>query len=409
MYVLCELLIDGTGHEGLKDGIVHVDEGMIKQVGQKGDFTIPQGATIIDGSGLTALPGLVDAHIHLTGRRKNDGVGQYDSTLRVSRAIADAYNLLEHGVTAARCCGSPYTPGIKRAIDEGTIIGPRFVTAGAYISQTCGHGDVHHLPFNWVQQIRVIADGVSACRQAVRQQLRQGADFIKVMAGGGTSSQLDELEHPQFSSDELQAMVHEAHSAGKPIAAHAHGLTPIKHALRCGVDVIEHGTAIDEAAARTVVNSGRFIVRNCYTPIRVYEQTHAFTNQGEYSTWAFRRHKINYQHNQVSVKLCRQVGCKQAIGPDVTGCEPYDVIPQTMKAFMDLGGYTVLEAIACCTQTGSEVMGLNDNIGTLEKDKFADLILVAGNPRHNIMDLASKTNIRLVMKGGRVIINRDIT
>jgi imidazolonepropionase-like amidohydrolase len=260
-----------------------------------------------------------------------------------------------------------------------------------------------------VQQIRVIADGVPACRQAVRQQLRQGADFIKVMAGGGTSSQLDELEHPQFSVDELQAMVQEAHSAERPIAAHAHGLQPIKHALHCGVDVIEHGTAIDEAAARTVADSGRFIVRNCYTPIRVYEQTHAFTDQGDYSAWAFRRHKINYTHNQVSVKLCRQVGCKQAIGPDVTGCEPYVVIPKTMKAFMDLGGYSVLEAISCCTHTGSEVMGLSDKLGTLEKEKYADLILVAGNPLNNVMDLAPKTNIRLVMKGGRVIINRDVS
>jgi imidazolonepropionase-like amidohydrolase len=408
VYVLSELLIDGTGQEALQHGIVHIEAGKIKQVGQKGDFSIPRGATLIDGSGFTLLPGLIDAHIHLTGRRRKDWVGQYDSTLRTSRAIADAYNLLEHGVTAARCCGSPYTPGIKRAIEEGTIVGPRFVTASAYISQTCGHGDIHHLPLHWAQQIRVIADGISACRRAVRQQVRQGADFIKVMAGGGTSSQLDELEHPQFSVDELCAMVYEAHSAGKPIAAHAHGLTPIKHALHCGVDVIEHGTAIDEAAAQQVADSGRYIVRNCYTPIRVYEQTQGFTNQGDYSDWAFRRHKINYQHNRMSVKLCRQIGCKQAIGPDVSGCEPYDVIPKTMNAFMELGDYTALEAISCCTQTGSEVLGLCDTIGTLEQDKIADLILVEGNPLNNIMVLAPKTNIRLVMKGGQILINRDV-
>lgn len=408
LFVLSDLLIDGTGHKPLQGGIVHINAGTIKEVGQEGDFTIPRNATLIDGSGFTLLPGLIDAHIHLTGRRRTDWVGQYDAVLRTSRAIADAYNLLEHGVTAARCCGSPYTPGIKRAIEEGTIVGPRLVTAGAYISQTCGHGDIHHLPYIWAQQIRVIADGVPACRRAVRQQLRQGADFIKVMAGGGTSSQLDELEHPQFSVDELRAMVSEAHSAGKPIAAHAHGLTPIKHALDCGVDVIEHGTAIDEAAAQQVVDTGRYIVRNCYTPIRVYEQTQGFTNQRDYTDWAFRRHKINFHHNQVSVRLCRQKGCKQAIGPDVTGCEPYDVIPKTMKAFMELGGYTGLEAISCCTQTGSEVLGLSDKIGTLERDKFADLILVEGNPLRDIMVLAPKRSIRLVMKGGQTIINRRV-
>ena len=406
--ILSDLLIDGAGREAMHGGIVHIKSGKIQQVGQRGDFTMPRGATLVDGSGFTLLPGLIDAHIHLTGRRRKDWVGQYDTVLRTSRAIADAYNLLEHGVTAARCCGSPYTPGIKRAIEEGTIVGPRFVTAGAYISQTCGHGDIHHLPFTWAQQIRVIADGVPACRRAVRQQLRQGADFIKVMAGGGTSSQLDELEHPQFSVDELRAMVSEAHSVGKPIAAHAHGLIPIKHALDCGVDVIEHGTAIDEATAQQVVATGRYIVRNCYTPIRVYEQTQGFTNQGHLSDWAFRRHKINYQHNQVSVKLCRQMGCKQAIGPDVTGSEPYDVIPKTMKAFMELGGYTGLEAISCCTRTGSEVMGLHDQIGTLEQGKCADLILVEGNPLRDIMVLAPKRNIRLVMKEGQILINRNI-
>ena len=214
----------------------------------------------------------------------------------------------------------------------------------------------------------------------------------------------------EYIKPSYQRLMGVARDAGCIIHVHADGDLRVlmDDLLDCGIDVIEHGTAIDEATAQQVVDTDRYIVRNCYTPIRVYKQTQGFTNQGEYSDWAFRRHKINYHHNQVSVRLCRQKGCKQAIGPDVTGCEPYNVIPKTMKAFMELGGYTGLEAISCCTQTGSEVMGLNDKIGTLEQDKFADLILVEGNPLRDVMVLAPKGNIRLVMKGGQTIINRSV-
>jgi len=406
--IIGSLLINGTQKEALRDGVVIIEGDRIREVGQRDEVTIPHGIKIFDGTGMTIMPGLIDAHVHLTGRRRGDTTGRYDTALSIARAISDAYNMLEHGVTAARCCGSPYTPSIKRAIEEGTIEGPRFMASGAFISQTSGHGDIHHLPLEWVRGIRVIADGVTECRRAVRERLRNGADFIKVMAGGGTSSQLDELEYPQFSPEELKAIVYEAHCVGKMVAAHAHGLTPIRHALACGVDSIEHGTAIDEEAALMAAESGRFIVRNCYTPIRAYEETKGFTEIGDYTEWAFRRHKINYEHNKTTVRLCREMGCKQAIGPDVTGCEPYDVIPKNMKAFMELGGYSAMEAISCCTKTGSEVMGLGDRIGTLERSKIADIMVVDGNPLEDVMVLAPKENIRLVMKGGKPVILRGI-
>lgn len=402
------LLIDGSGKEALRDGVVLLEGDRIREVGQKDDVSIPRGIKIIDGTDLTIMPGLVDAHVHLTGQRRGDTIGQYDQALHVVRAVSDANNMLEHGVTAARCCGSPYTLSIKRGIEEGTIKGPRFVAAGSYISQTFGHGDIHHLPIEWVKEIRVIADGVSECRRAVRQQLRNGADFIKVMAGGGTGSQLDELEFTQFSPDELKAMVYEAHAVGRMVAAHAHGVKPIKHALACGVDSIEHGTAIDEELARVVAESNRFIVRNSYTPIKAYEETKGFTEKGDYNEWAFKRHKINYEHNKTTVKLCRELGCKQAIGPDVSGCEPYDGIPKTIKAFIELGGYSALEAISCCTRTGSEVLGLDDRIGTLERGKLADILLVEGNPLEDVMVLAPKENIRFVMKGGHPSVVRGM-
>jgi imidazolonepropionase-like amidohydrolase len=406
--ILTSLCIDGTGNEAIKDAVVVVEEGRLKAVGPREAVRIPKGAQLIDGTDMSVMPGLIDSHIHLTGRRWGDRTGQYNAALCVARAISDAYNILQHGVTAARCCGSPYTPSIKKAIEEGALQGPRLVAAGSYISQTFGHGDVHHLPLHWVKDIRVIADGVAECRRAVRMQLRNNADFIKVMAGGGTGSQLDELEYPQYSREELEAMVYEAHCVGKTVAAHAHGLTSIKHALACGVDTIEHGTAIDDEAARTVAGTGRFIVRNCYTPLKAFTATKGFTEQGGYTEWGLRRQRINYEHNKTTVRLCRKMGCKQAIGPDVSGCEPYDGIPNTMWAFMELGGYTALEAIACCTRTGAEVLGLDGQIGTVEPGKLADLIVVDGNPLDDVRCLIPKTNIKLVMKGGEAVIKRDL-
>jgi imidazolonepropionase-like amidohydrolase len=406
--IVGSLFIDGTGGESLRDAVVLVEGDKISDVGPREGVTVPREAQVIDGTGMTVMPGLIDSHIHLTGRRRGDVTGRFDTVLSVVRAISDAQNILEHGVTAARCCGSPYTPAIKKAIEEGTIQGPRLITAGSYISQTFGHGDVHSLPLEWVKDTRVIADGVAECRRAVREQLRRGADFIKVMAGGGTGSQLDELEYPQFSPEELRAMVYEAHCVGKRVAAHAHGQVPITHALACGVDCIEHGTAISEEAARTVAESGRFIVRNCYTPIRAHERTNGFTEMAEYTEWGFRRQKINYEHNKTTVRLCRELGVKQAIGPDVGGSEPYDGIPNTLWAFMELGGYTAQEAISCCTKTGSEVLCLDDQIGTLEKGKLADLIVVDGNPLEDVKVLIPKENIKLVMKGGKAVVNRGL-
>ena len=254
----------------------------------------------------------------------------------------------------------------------------------------------------------MIADGVSECRRAVRQQLRKVTDFNKVMAGGGTPPQLNELECPQLIPDELKAMVYEAHAAGKRVAAHAHCLIPIQHALVCGADVIEHRTASDDETARIVATSQRWIVRNCYTPIKAYEKTQGFTERGRYSEWAFRRHKINYDLNKTTVKLARERGCRQAVGSDVTGCEPYDDMAKTIKAFMDLGGYLALEAIACCTQTGSEVLGLENHIGTLEPRKIADIVIVDGNPLDDILIPALKENFRLVLQGWQPLIYRGV-
>ena len=411
LVVTADLLIDGTGHQPVKDPVLIVEDGQIKNVGQRDGIQIPRGAKVVDGSGLTLLPGLVDAHIHLTGNRLRDVTAQFDEVLGTVRAVADAQVLLEHGVTAARCCGSYFTPSVKLAVEQGTIPGPRFMAARAAISQTCGHGDTHHLPLEWVREhgtrIGVIADGVDECIRAVREQLRGRADLVKLMLSGGTASQLDELEYPQFNIDEIRAMTREAHANGRRVAAHAHGLAGIRNAVVGGIDTIEHGSAIDEESARKVVEKGMFIIPTCYIPLRTFERTKGYTDPGEMTEWTFRRQKTNYEFNKTRVNMCRELGCKQAAGTDWNGSAPYELAKE-IWAMSTLGGYPPLEAIQCATKTGAEAIGLGDRIGTLEPGKLADLIVFEGDPLQELRTLGEKERVRLVMKGGRLMVNRGI-
>jgi len=409
--ILGSLLIDGTGKEPLRDGVVLIEGDKLAAVGQRDDVHVPGEAEVIDGNGLTIMPGMVDAHIHLVGRRRGDITGIYNRSLSTARAIADAYTILEHGYTTARCCGSHISPGIKLAIEEGTVKGPRLVVAGAALSQTFGHADIHYLPLNWVRDygswFGTIADGVDECRRAAREQLRNHADFIKICTSGGTSSQLDDCEFPQYTLEEVKAVVYEAHSVGKKVAAHAHGLPGIKLALAADVDTFEHSAWLDEETATEMAERNKIIVPTCYNPIRAYQNTKGFTEPGDIPEWNFRKIQQVYWLDQKRVRMARELGVKQAIATDWIGDSPYDVSME-MWAFMHLGGYTALEAITCCTKIGAECVGLQHSVGTLEKGKQADVLLVNGNPLQDIKLLASKENIRLVMKNGKVEVNRGI-
>ncbi len=407
--ITANVLIDGTGREPLEDPILLIEGEKILGVGQKDDLRIPGDAEVIDGSSLTLLPGLVDAHIHLTGSRSKDITALFDEVLGTVRAVADAQLLLDYGVTTARCCGSYFTPSIKVAIEQGTILGPRLIAARAAISQTCGHADTHHLPLEWVRKygtrIGIIADGVEACIRAVREQFRGRADLIKLMLSGGTGSQLDELEYPQFNTDEIRAMVKEAHLNGRRVAAHAHGLAGIRNAVQEGIDSIEHGSAIDEESARRLAALGGFIVPTCYIPLRTFERTKGYQEIGEMAEWTFRRQKTNYEFNKTRVNTCRRLGCKQAAGTDWNGGGPYELAKE-IWAMSKLGSYSPIEAISCCTKIGSETLGLETRVGTIEPGKLADLVLFDGNPLQDLRALGDKAKIKLVMKGGKIVVDR---
>ena len=250
-------LIDGGGGAIVDNSAVVIKGERIEAAGAADTVKIPKGAEVVDTTGKTVMPGLMDAHLHLWGiNRTNPLTLMIDPPeQRGMRSVMDVWKLLDSGYTTVRCCGNSNNMSIylREAITEGSIIGPRILSCGAIITQTGGHGDTSHsLPIEWVNQRGVgrIADGADECRKAAREQLRAGADFIKLCSTGGVLSEKDLPTSCQYTIDEISAMVEEAHNVGAKVASHAQGTRGIKNALLAGVDTIEHGFYLDDEVTR---------------------------------------------------------------------------------------------------------------------------------------------------------------
>ncbi len=243
-------LIDGTGGAPVENGSVVVREGRIIAVGQSADVSVPAGAVMIDAAGKTIMPGLIDAHLHFLGiRSPNQVTWVIDPPhVRSMRAVMDAWRVVDSGFTSVRDAGGMLGLYLKQAISEGSIVGPRIMAAGKAISQTAGHADWHFVPKEWGERMMLgrIADGVADVRLAAREQLREGADFLKIMTTGGVMSEKDKPTSCQFSMEEIRAFVEEAKNAGVKTASHAQGAQGIKNAITAGIDSIEHGIFLDD-------------------------------------------------------------------------------------------------------------------------------------------------------------------
>ncbi|MCD6279131.1 MAG: amidohydrolase family protein, partial [Desulfurococcales archaeon] len=254
-------IFDATGREPVGKGIIVIEGKYIRAVGSRGSVEVPDDAEVIDCGGKMALPGLIDAHLHITGMKTGDFVKEPLITpigVFFARAVRDLQNLLDAGFTTVVDAGGVIALHIKQAVEEGTIPGPRVVAAGYVLSQTFGHGDTHYLPVEYVDartakkltpMMSLICDGVDECRKAARYALREGADFIKIMATGGVMSEKDRPEYRQFTVDEIRAIVDEARAAGRFVHAHAQGKEGIMNAVGAGVKVIAHAIYIDEDSA----------------------------------------------------------------------------------------------------------------------------------------------------------------
>jgi len=400
-------IIDCAGNDPIENGTVVIEDARIKEVYSHTPGQLPKGTVNIDCRGGTLLPGLIDAHVHIGSidatfteqQRKN-----FTSTL-VIKAVHNLKETLDQGFTSIRDEGGA-DPGFRQAVSENLIPGPRVFVCGRIISQTGGHAD-GRLPTETYRPVEHMAgtmsgvcDGVDAVRLTAREQLRQGVDHVKVMAGGGAMSPADEIETAQYSLDELKAIVFEAENGVKYVSAHCYSDRSIQNALSSGVRTIEHGNLMSPAVASEMKDSGAYLVPTIIT----YEK---LSKMG-LSLGATKNNirKINQALEKAYEALghAYKAGVKIGSGSDLLGpMQIYKAGELECQARV-MGS---MEALIAATQTNARIIRQDKQLGTIEAGKLADLILVDGDPLEDITILQQyQEKIVLIMQGGSVYKNQ---
>ena len=410
VYIRAGHLFDGTGDKTRENVMIVVVGERIQKVSPAAEVSIPAGATVVDLSHATVLPGLIDCHTHLGARAdRYDEIYNFKNTPFQSAfaATVNARKTLEAGFTSVRDVGSmPFLAvDLRNSINEGLIPGPRIVASGPGISITGGHGDLN----NFSPQTRVsmfpaerdfqIADGVDQIRHVVRAQVKYGVDVIKILATGGVLSKGDSPGAPQFTPEELKAAADEAHMAGRKIAAHAHGTQGIKNAILAGIDSIEHASLIDDEGIRLAKEHGVYLVMDIYNDDYILGKAIEFGLPKENVDKERAIGRLQRENFERAVKG----GAKMAFGTDA-GVYPHG---DNAKQFfyMVKFGLTPAQAIHAATNNAADLIGRAKDVGTLEPGKFADVIAVTGDPLQNVRVLE---NVSFVMKGG-VVVKDQIT
>ncbi|MFU8869937.1 amidohydrolase family protein [Natronococcus sp.] len=381
-----DVVVTGRDEQPLSDGrLVVDDEGRIDAVGTQEDVAAPSDAA--HDSYPVITPGLIDAHVHLQGTREMNPLvwATESSELGTARATADLRSLLAAGFTAVRDVGSSTGLGLRGAVAEGTIPGPRVFTSGRSISQTGGHGDAHFLPYEWAADgdgsLATLADGADDCRKEARKRIRDGVDLLKIMTTGGVLSEKDTPDQSQFTDAEIRAFVEEAHRVGIPVASHAQGAPGIKAALRNGVDTIEHGFWVDEECLELFAETGAVFVPTLSIMHRLLEHgaDHGVPDYG-----LEKARKASEAHVD-SVRRAYEAGVPIATGTDFLGPElvPHGENALELELFVEEVGMSEHEAIQAATRVAAETVP-DDDIGTLEVGNRGDVLALVGDPREEI-------------------------
>ncbi|HSQ24944.1 MAG TPA: amidohydrolase family protein, partial [Pyrinomonadaceae bacterium] len=378
-------LIDGTGAAPINNAVVIVTGNKITAVGGAGSVRIPADAKVIDLGDVTLLPGFIDAHTHLIGRVLGDPendmspVRDYDSFGAIL-GVLHARDTLMSGFTSVRNVGAAGRfddMALRKAINEGWTIGPRIETAGHAIGITGGHCDENGFKPGVAEQTPLdgVADGPEQIRQAVRLQIKYGADVIKTCATGGVLSEGDAVGATQYSFEELKALVDEANKLERKVAAHAHGTEGIKLAVRAGVSSIEHGSFLDEEGARMMKERGTFLVPTLMAAEGVERAAKTGVLKG------LRAEKALAAAASVrrAIKLAVANKVLIALGTDA-GVIPHGTNAREFFLLVDWGGMTNMEAIQAGTLNGAKLLGWDKNLGSLTAGKWADIVAVRGDP-----------------------------
>lgn len=392
------MIIDGTGREPIRNGVVIVEGNKIVDVGPRSAVKIPSGAEVIDLGSRALMPGMIDAHTHITGDRSYSPAEDFTvpHDLHVLRAAEDCLKLLRAGFTTVRDCGSSIALSLKRAIEEGAIPGPRIYAAGRALSQTAGHGDAHYLPREEVlRRGALLCDGPDDCRRAAREALRDGADLIKVSTSGGVGSEKDNPWEAQFTIEEIRAITYEAHNVGKRVASHAQGAPGVKNAILGGVDSIEHGYFLDDECVRLMLEHGTFYVPT-FALIEAYKRS--IQNPYDMPAWRLRKQRMCIDAMPESLMKAYRAGVKIATGPDYFGA-PLRAHGDNADELIAMAKYGMkpMDVIVAATKNAAECIGIEETTGTITPGKEADLITLGGNP---LEDMEAVKRVSFVMKGG---------
>ncbi|MES2129973.1 MAG: amidohydrolase family protein [Pseudomonadota bacterium] len=390
-------VLDVEAGKVLQNQVILVDGEKISAIGAAASTAIPAGAKVIDLSNATVLPGLIDAHTHLTSNPHLHGylalsVSDMRSGLYGVRAARDTLNA---GFTTVRDVGSSGFADIalRDAINDGDLPGPRIVAAGYALGIKGGHCDNNLLPPEYKDVGNGVADGPWAARAKVREMAKYGADVIKICATGGVLSKGDAAGAQQYTLEEMSAIVQEAHKLGRRVAAHAHGASGIADAIRAGVDSVEHASLIDAEGIKLAKERGTYLVMDIYDDDYIL-------GEGEKAGFlpeSLAKEKEIGQLQRDNFKKAYLAGAKMAFGTDA-GVYPHG---DNGKQFfyMVKYGMSPMAAVQAATINGADLLGLKDKVGSIKAGKFADIIAVSGDP---MLDVSALATVKFVMKNGSV-------
>ncbi len=365
-------------------------------------------ADVVDCGGRTLMPGLIDSHVHVILSEVNIRfLEAVPLTLMTARAARLMLAMLNRGFTTVRDTGGADW-GIRSAVEQGDIPGPRLFIAGAAIGPTGGHSDARRrtdfgLRCHCCDAMRFgmrQSDGVSEVLKSVREQMRQGADHIKIMMSGGVASPYDPLDSLQFSPAEIAAAVQEAHAFGRYVCAHAYSPEAMTRAAHGGVRVIEHGNLIDEATAKLMAENGMFMVANLVAYYAMRERAAEFGMTGD----MLAKNDLVIDGGLRSLEICKRAGVPVGYGTDLLGALQVD---QSREFMIRREVLTPIEIIRAATTVGARIIRQEGKLGTLKAGAYADLILIDGDPLKNLALFQEQgKHLAAIMKGGKFHKNR---
>jgi imidazolonepropionase-like amidohydrolase len=396
-------LIDVETGTVLLNQMILVRNDSIIQVASK--INIPKEATIIDLSKYTVLPGLIDCHTHLTGQPSGDYYADIFRKTPVDVAITAhiyAKKTLEAGFTSIRDLGASGLVDIalRNAINNGDVVGPNMYAATMFIGSTGSHGDLNgfspYLEFNAPKGMSGVANGVDGVRAQVRFNVKNGADVIKFGASAGVLSEEESVGAPQYTQEEMNAIVSEAKMWGRKTAAHAHGAEAIKMAVKAGVASVEHGSLVDAEGIQLMKANGTYLVSD------VYDDEYILSEYGKlgYPEKIINKEKMVGKLQRENFQKAVEAGVKIAFGTDA-GVYPHGCNAKQFK-WMTRFGLSPMGAIQAATINAADLIGIKEKTGSIKAGKKADIIAVAINP---IDDITTLEQVQFVMKNGVVYKN----